>query len=86
MLLEKILEPLMSLVENQSFFPNTYLQGESLSKDKFFSHDLPNLPKLSKSMPPICFISLAPDQELSREKDQGVNATIMPLQVYPKQK
>ena len=72
----------VTFVENQSLFPNTYLQRESLGEDKFLSYGMLDLPRLSESLPlvpkvsPIGSTSLSPSQEPSSKLDQGgVNAT-----------
>ena len=56
----------VTFVENQSLFPNTYLQRESLGEDKFLSYGMLDLPRLSESLPlvpkvsPIGSTSLSP--------------------------
>ena len=68
----------VTFVENQSFFPNTYLQGESLGEDKFLCYGLPNLSGLSESMPlslmvspivlPPCHLVKNPHQKWIKEE------------------
>ena len=41
---------MLLLLKINNFFPNTYLQGESLDEDKFLSYGLPNLTVLFEFM------------------------------------